>query len=294
MIDRSVLPAGIVVGVDGDPATLQAVAWAAREADGRGLPLDLIQVLPPSDRPSTELRAASGRALALLDQARRTAVGAAPGLAPRLSVVDGVVAAALVAVAHRAHLLVLGSRGFDSMVDLTLGRTLVHAMGHAACPVIVVPPAWDSSARHTGPVVVGVDGSPESQGAIAFAADVADRWRSPVTAVGVASRHGGDADAEEHRRVLAETVAGLATRYPDVRPAEELRHGSPGEELSEAGHDATLVVVGSRGRGSLAGPLVGSTSQAVVRSVSCPVAVLSTAAAARWTSPDHAWAEEGV
>src|SRR4051812_22094972 len=118
MIDRSVPPAGVVVGVDGDPAALRAVAWAAQEADRRHLPLDLVQVLPPSHRPDDELQAPTGRAHSLLEQARRIAVGAATGRLPvRLSVVDGVVGPALATAARRAHLLVLGARHLDGALD---------------------------------------------------------------------------------------------------------------------------------------------------------------------------------
>ncbi|GAA4880777.1 universal stress protein [Actinomycetospora straminea] len=295
MIDRSVPPAGVVVGVDGDPGTLRAVGWAAREADRRRLPLDLVQVLPPSDRDPDELRAPTGRAMSLLGQARRIAEAAAPGLAPRLSVVDGVAGPALVAVSRRAHLLVVGTRHLDGALDLTLGRTLVHTMGRSACPVVVVGPRWDPDERHEGPVLVGVDGSPESHGAVAFATDVADRWHARLTAVGVAPRHDADADADERRRVLAEARAGLATRYPGVRLHEVLDRGDPGEELlREARDGAALVVLGCRGRGALAGTLVGSTSQRVVRAAPCPVAVLPAGAAERWVATDRVWAEEGV
>lgn len=295
MIDRSVPPAGVVVGVDADPATLRAVGWAAREADRRRLPLDVVQVLSPSHRPPDELHVPSGRARALLDQARRIATAAAPDLAIRLSVVDGTPGESLAAVAARAHLLVLGSRRFPTAIDLTIGRTLAHAMAHAACPVIVVPPGWEPDERHTGPVLVGVDGSPESHGAVAFATDVADRWRVRVTAAGVVPRHGADADEDARRRVLAEARAGMSARHPDVRLHEAVHHGAPGEELlREARRGVALVVLGCRGRGSIVGPLVGSTSQEVVRGAPCPVAVLSSEAAARWASPDRVEAEEGA
>lgn len=48
MIERSEPVTAIVVGVGGNPATLRAVTWAAREAARRHLSLDLVQVLPPS------------------------------------------------------------------------------------------------------------------------------------------------------------------------------------------------------------------------------------------------------
>ncbi|PVZ06811.1 universal stress protein [Actinomycetospora cinnamomea] len=295
MIDRSVPPAGVVVGVDGDPSTLRAVGWAAREADRRHLPLDLVQVLPPSHRPDDELYAPTGRALSLLEQARRIAAVDAPDLTIRLSVVDGVAGPALVATAQRAHLLVLGSRALDGALDLTLGRTLVHAMSQGICPVIVVPPRWDPVEAHTGAVLVGVDGSPESHGAVAFATDVADRWRVRVTAVAVAPRREPDADGEARRRVIAEARAGMLERHPGVRLHETVAHGTPSEELlREARRGAALVVLGSRGRGALVGTLVGSTSQAVVRAAPCPVAVLPSRAAARWIAPETVWAEEGV
>ncbi|GAA4783224.1 universal stress protein [Actinomycetospora chlora] len=295
MIDRSVAPAGVVVGVDGDPATLRAVGWAAREAERRHLPLDLVQVLPPSARPRDELREPTGRALSLLDQGRRIAAGLAPGAAIRLSVVDGTAGPALVAVAHRAHLLVLGSRALDGALDLTLGRTLVHAMAQASCPVVVVPPRWDPDERHAGPVLAGVDGSPASYGAVAFAADVADRWRTRVTAVSVAPRTGPGVDEDARLRVIAEARAGMLARHPGVHLHETIDRGTASAELlREARRGAALVVVGARGLGAVVGPLLGSTSQAVVRGAPCPVAVLPAAAAARWTSPETAWAEEGV
>lgn len=294
MIDRSVPPAGVVVGVDGDPATLRAIGWAAHEAKRRELPLDLVQILPPSSRPEDELRAPSGRALSLMESARRLAVGAEPGVSPRLSVADGVVGPSLVAVARQARLLVLGSRGHDGALDLTIGRTLVHALGQAQCPVVVVPPRWDPAAAHTGPVVAGVDGSPESDGAVVLAAEVADRWQSRLTIAAV-TRHQDPGTDGEARRLLTTARAGVSARHPDLPVEEVVGHGTPGEELLACARDgAALLVVGSRGRGALVGSLIGSTSQAVVRFAPCPVAVLPPAAAARRVSPEQARAEEGV
>ena len=147
MIDRNEPATGLIVGVDGNPATLRAVDWAAREADRRHLALDLVQVLPPSER-GPVLREPTGRAHALLEQGRRIAADVAPDVAVRASVLDGVVGPALVGVAERAALLVMGSRHAEGDLDLTVGRTVAQTVGHAPCPVVVVPQRWDSG---TGP-----------------------------------------------------------------------------------------------------------------------------------------------
>ncbi|PVZ06284.1 universal stress protein [Actinomycetospora cinnamomea] len=293
MIDHSVSPAGVLVGVDGSPATHGAVAWAANEAARRHLPLDLVQVLPPSERPHDEMRSPSGRAHALLDQARHVAHREAPDLPVHLSVVDGVVGPALVATAAQARLLVLGARPSGGVADAGVGRTVAHAMGHAACPVVVVPARWEPGADEAmSGVVVGVDGSVESEGAVAFGADVADRTGSSLTVVTVAARSGGETE-EDARRHLAEGVAGIAGAHPDIPLREVVRRGQVAEELlAEARAGAALLAVGSRGRGAVSGVLLGSTSQRVVHAAPCPVAVLSPRAAEAWAHPEHSEAGE--
>jgi len=295
MIDHSTPSAGVLVGVDGSPATLGAVRWAAREAARRHLALDLIQVLPPSERPHDELRSPSGRAHALLEQARRATGAVAPEVAVRLSVVDGVAGPALVATAARARLLVIGARPLGGLADVGVGRTVAHVMGHAPCPVVVVPPDWEPAEDEASrPVLVGVDGSVEALGAIAFGADVADRAGSALVTATVTPFLGGP-DEDTQRRYLAEAVAGTATTHPDLVVREVVRRGAPSEALLDVARSGvTLVALGSRGRGAVGGALLGSTSQQVVRFAPSPVAVLPPQAAATWAHPERTYAGEGA
>ncbi|WP_433035445.1 universal stress protein [Actinomycetospora sp. CA-053990] len=284
MTDRAEPATGVVPGVGGNPATLRAVRWAAREADRRHLGLDLVQVLPPSHHDHV-LRAPQGRARALLEQGRDVAAAAAPDVPVRLSVVTGVAGPALVHVAERAELLVLGSRTAAGDLDLTVGRIVAHATGHATCPVVLVPQVWDPDAAHAGNVLVHVDGTRESIGAVAFAADVADRWGAPLEPVAVGARRGSAADEQLHRQRLAAAVAATRDQYPHLALHETVVWGNAAQAiLQEARGQARLIVLRSRGFRALTASLLGATTQTVVRMASCPTAVLPSEVAGVWAT----------
>jgi nucleotide-binding universal stress UspA family protein len=156
--------------------------------------------------------------------------------------------------------------------------------------VIVVRPAKPDKRPQPGlPVVVGVDGSPGSQAAVGYAYAEADTRNVPLVVQNVWWTPSYDGltpppDAwqvdpaaleEEAGRIVAEAVAGWAEKYPDVPVDTRLTHGADAEaELIESSAHASLVVVGSRGRGGFTGLLLGSVSQALVHHAECPVAII--------------------
>jgi nucleotide-binding universal stress UspA family protein len=106
-------------------------------------------------------------------------------------------------------------------------------------------------------------------------------WQAlPTTNLGpINRRYHEPADAyAEADRLLAEQMAGWQEKYPDV--AVE-RHPiltlNPAATLVEASSGASLLVVGSRGRGGFTGMLLGSTGRALVHHAHCTVAVVHTA-----------------
>jgi nucleotide-binding universal stress UspA family protein len=288
----------VVAGVDGSECALQAVRWAAAEAARRHVPLRLVSTYAwPSGRlvgdpglgvdPREVLRSAAGEQLA-------AAAAAAARVAPDQQVqqvpVEGFPAAVLQAESAHAALVVLGDRGLGGFTGLLLGSVAVTLAAHAACPVVVVredEPA--PAAARTEPVVVGVDGSPAGEAAVAFAFEAAamrgvplvalHTWHDLLVDATMAPLLDFDALDADEREVLAERLAGWSEKYPDVAVRRRVARDRPAHALIRESASAQLVVVGSRGRGGLAGMLLGSVSQAVLRHAHCPVAVVRPPAA---------------
>jgi nucleotide-binding universal stress UspA family protein len=219
------------------------------------------------------------------------AAGVVPGLAVEQEVVTGFPVPVLSAEATRARLVVLGDRGLGGFTGLLVGSVAVALSAHAPCPVVVVRgPTPGAPPPLEGPVVVGIDGSPTSEAALAFAFEAADLRGVPLLAVHtwtdyqiestmVAVLEGDAIDADEHR-LLAERLAGWGEKYPDVRVQRLVTRYRPARTLLEQSAHAQLVVVGSRGRGGFAGMLLGSVSHAMLHHAGCPVAVVRPAAPA--------------
>ncbi|RKT54105.1 universal stress protein [Saccharothrix australiensis] len=283
------MSAPIVVGVDGSASAVTAVAWAAGEAARLRVPLRLVHAyrLPAQGYPELVVSGAEVRQAfeqqgwQWLEEAAEAARAAVPGVEVGTAVVVDRPAAALVAESRRARMVVLGSQGLGGFSGLLVGSVAVAVCAHGGCPVVVVRrPAAD------GPVVVGVDGSPVSEQAVAFAFEEASLRDAPLTAVlawtdfPVDSAYGSRFTVDwsrvedEQRRVLAERLAGWQEKYPDVRVDRVVVRDRPVRALLAAADGARLLVVGSHGHGGFGGVLLGSTSQALVYHAPCPLAVV--------------------
>lgn len=115
-----------------------------------------------------------------------------------------------------------------------------------------------------GSVVVAVDGSEHAERAMRWAAEQASLERRPLVAVSV----GDDAG-----RIADEAVAVARQRHPDLAVPGMAILGEAREVLLDLSRRAHLLVVGSRGRGSLRSVLLGSVSSAVSSHAACPVVV---------------------
>jgi nucleotide-binding universal stress UspA family protein len=149
-----------------------------------------------------------------------------------------------------------------------------------------MPDAIDGSA---GPIVVGADGSKSSTDALGWAIRQAKFtgsalrvvltwvWPSAAGTAGVVpSDFDPGADAQHELDLV---VSQIRDAHPDLTVEWVLVEGPAGPALVDSARGASLLVVGSRGHGQLAGILLGSVSEYCVAHAECPVLVLREPAA---------------
>ncbi|MET9258588.1 universal stress protein [Amycolatopsis sp. NPDC004079] len=269
-------PDGVVlVGIDESETSLTPVRWAAEEARRRDCRLELFHAgigenldVPAkvAERKAHEL---FGRAHRWLSRAAQVAEDAAPGVRTQLVARVGFAADLLIELSRSVSLIVVGSHGLGGLRGAAIGSVALRVAASASCPVVVVR----GRAVPEGAVVVGADGD---ESVLEFAFDAAAGRQVPLVAVhawhaALFDEH-GRADAEE--RAVREQVAVWARKYPSVEvSALAARERSAARALT-AVEGAQLIVIGSRGRGPVAGGLLGSTGNRLLAHSACPVAVV--------------------
>jgi len=290
----------IVVGYDGSVPAGAALDWASAEAERRRLPLTVLHVLNHLDlNPGVGTPGWAGLATDAVDPIAADGVRRAREIAPSIDIralahVD-TAAYTLLESSREAALLVVGTRGRGEASGALLGSVSFAVSGHAFCPVVIVRGAADQPAGPGRPVVVGADGSPGSDIAVRYAADVAAGASAPLVVVtayhSAASQawaeasaytsegeggptFGSIAHAAASKIVATATELALATQPGlEVRPA--VLEGPIAGMLAAASIGSALLVVGSRGRGGFAGLILGSVGHSVIHSAPCPVAVVT-------------------
>jgi nucleotide-binding universal stress UspA family protein len=249
VIDRPVICA-----FDASEPSVLAAHVAGWMAAALNAPLELVYVVDHDDLPALpphgatidpHLRDALPRIQEQVaeDDARadlQAALSALPSAGVSGSVLTGwpPEAIRLRATNRRAALLVCGTAGRHGLQRLLHGSVSGALGADAPCPVVVVAP--DDALREPGPVLVGDDGS-------------------------------------EHARRAVRHAEALAARLDRDVVREHVEDGDPVAGLARAAHElqACLVVVGTRGRGTLRGQLFGSVSSGLVRAAGRPVVLVS-------------------
>ncbi|SDN43866.1 universal stress protein [Actinacidiphila guanduensis] len=278
--------ATVVVGYDGTPQSRAAVEWASREAERRGLPLELLHAGTAPDG------AEHVRAERLLEVCAQELGLTHPEVPLTVLDVGDPPVAALIAAAGRGSLLVLGSRGLGALRGFVVGSVSQDVLARGACPAVLVraasaePPEGLPDGGGAPGVVAGVD--------LRYSADVLDfackeaelralplhvvhTWGPPPGSEYVAF---GTVGAPEDELAAAE-AAGLDAavdpwrrRYPAVPITTTLARGHAAIRLVDAATGARLLVVGRRHRGPRAAPRLGPVAHAAIHHTPSPVAIV--------------------
>ena len=264
------MAAGIVCGVDGSTNAGEAAVVARRLSERLALGLELIHVGPPGEL---------GSITRLVDAPVRR--------------LEGPPARCLVAAAHSATLLVIGTRGHGVMRPALAGSDADAVIREAGAPVLVVPPGAGNRPLEGDSLVCAVKDTRDA-GCAATAAELA-AWldlslvlahaiqpaRPPDLALGgvpVAA----PPPADDHARVRA--TLGAVARAAGVagpgKSAARIVEGPPGPRLVELARSerSALLATGAPSHGVLMSALLGSPARHLLRHAPRPVLVCRSGA----------------
>jgi nucleotide-binding universal stress UspA family protein len=294
-------PGTVVVGVDGTTSSDRALLWAAEQAFCENRTLTVIHVDAPIS--SRELGALATSAMAtrevleahrthgsrLLETAEQLVSHSYPDLAIERVLEEGDVCQVLLRHAAASTMVVLGSRGRGAVRSLLFGSVGVALARGATCPVVIVRPHHPGVVRRG--VIVGTDGLELCRDTLEFAYRQASLHRLPLTVLhcigmeeGRALPHGIVPDHQPGldgpRSVLAEAVAGLSDKFPDVGVTLRLGNGLASDLLAESSNVMDLTVVGRHAMTIVDHLSLGSSATPVVEHGGGAVAVVPSVAPA--------------
>lgn len=288
---------GIVIGYDGSPGSRVALDWAVEVARRQGAPLKVlhaVEIVPvpasPAFSPTLPTSTFEEAPQAVLHEGvRRATQWLGDGQVSATTVMGGA-AANLVEASEGSAMVVTGCRGRGRLVAGVLGSVSYAVTAHAHCPAVIVRGDQPVMPDREHKVVAGVDDSESSHQALALAAEIAASAGAPLQIVCVAAMlvpeawawaetsSAGTGHADALRAQAEATVKRAGERVRDAHPGLTVKTdvllGHPGHVLAQLGHEAGLVVVGSRGRGGFTGLLLGSVSHTVIHEAGCPVMVV--------------------
>lgn len=245
----------IVVGLEDTPESLGAARQAAGlQGEDGSLHLVAAAEVNKAVHAGFSGPALSRQMLASAGHALRRAEKELPW-ATTLLMKGGAASALLQSVAtYRASLVAVGVSRHSRTAGVVLGDVASVVLRQAPCSVLVARGDVPPMARPER-IVVGVDGSPQSQAAFRVAQGLAVRFDASLEAVaGLGGKHVNPDD--------------IAAAFPGVRSVPD----APVDAIVAASRAADLVVVGSRGLHGLRA--LGSVSERVAHRAACSVLVV--------------------
>lgn len=270
--DRGEMPkrTGVVVGVDGSPASLAAVQWAAARANAQGTGLRIVHALDSFEGATASCLDVGQRVAAaqkLVDQGLERALAVSPELDVRCDVVDGPPVNAL--NPPEAQLICIGSSGAAPAHPGHRASIATELLLEATCGVVVVR----STPAPAGWVVAEISADPTASDLLRTAVHEAALRRAPLRLV--------CADEEVHAR-LVEDVARWRSRHDDLDVVVASTAWRLDEFLSRYANQIALFVAPRRHLHEI-GTVLDTSAATALAMLQCPVLITGTPA--RRTDP---------
>lgn len=272
----------LVVGVDGQAPSRQAVDWARAIAAQQEATVEVCQVLPALG----SLAGADGIGWPGLGRAMRSAEGAVAdalerlemvGVETRATVLEGSPPVELAGLAddRDADLLILGSHGHGALHRWIMG-SISDDVRHRTQTSVLLTKAPPPPAR----ILVATDGEAPARHAMGHAATLADLFGAELAVVHVLETPVYDLETSIDRIQEAYITGGPLARR--ARPEVLIEIGDPASRIAAASEawEADLVVTGTRDLRGLRALIGRSVSDAVAHDAGCSVLVVKDRARA--------------
>ncbi|BAR04990.1 universal stress family protein [Parascardovia denticolens DSM 10105 = JCM 12538] len=317
--------ADIVAGVDGSDESFAALHWALQEAVTTGQKVNAVYGWTHSwdmgERPETDAEWAKIHKLITMEL-DEWATKASAGIEfdrdkLTLTSVHAAGSTALLTLGKNAQQIVVGRRSLNRLARWFLGSMSDSLVEKSSVPVTIVrvdavpevdeeesienalspngsdPQLVDELAAESQmlgntvmPIVVGIDGSPVSQRALAFAAEEAQAsgrplhvlycWRMKSLAELADRTHAvpSKEEAEGYAQEFVKSEVGRAHLDPAIAVHPHAFHINPVKGLLRASRYANRLIVGSRGLHGLDAMVLGSVSRQLLDSAHCTVTIV--------------------
>jgi nucleotide-binding universal stress UspA family protein len=281
----------ILLPVDFSQRAIGAARYAEALAEQFGAAVTMLHVIPPPHYEFASMEAGStalaelylNRKAVIEQESRNFLTAELPGFAPQRILLEGDPAREIVKMAHDEgfSLIVMPTHGYGPFRRFVLGSVTAKVLHDADCPVwtgVHLEEAPEVSAIHFHTVLAAVDLGPQSEKALAWAAEFAARARARLVLVhATPSLEGrtGEYFDPDWRLYL--------TKQAEERLAElQSKAGTSAETIIEAG-DAPHVVASAAervkadlvviGRGSASGVFgrLRANAYSIIRQAPCPV-----------------------
>ncbi|MEU0254943.1 universal stress protein [Streptomyces sp. NPDC006184] len=267
---------------------MSALAWAADEAALHRRPLSIVHAsvwerfegdIPAEDLPEGRTEAAALQEIITNAEAR--ARQRRPEVRVHAEVLPGEPIDVLVHVGEDAFALVVGHRGHDALLRrLFIGSIGLGVAERAWCPVVVLGNSAPERPSADRPVILGVgEGTDAGAAHVAFALQEAQARGCDLVAVHARSRQETRQDPPSPGSPAADALLGAA--LPDRAALEsgvivhrQVVDGPAHHVLTQAAHNADLLVLGVRHRHGMVRRELRPTHHAALRHSPCPVALV--------------------